>query len=58
MYLITNTSYKKIMIDFDEEIKKFQPSVEIDDAEDAIYHSDTTDVTEVIDKIIKEMIDK
>ncbi|MGN0369389.1 MAG: hypothetical protein ACI4EW_02465 [Butyrivibrio sp.] len=46
------------MIDFDEEIKKFQPSVEIDDAEDAIYHSDTTDVTEVIDKIIKEMIDK
>lgn len=46
------------MIDFDEEIKKFQPSVEIDDAEDVIYHNDTTDVTEVIDKIIKEMIDK
>lgn len=25
----------KIMIDFDEEIKKFQPSLEVDDAEEA-----------------------
>ena len=30
----------KIMIDFDEEIKKFQPSLEVDDAEEAIYNND------------------
>ena len=26
------------MIDFDEEIKKFKPSLEVEDAEDAIYN--------------------
>lgn len=46
------------MISFDEEIKKFQPSLEVDDAEDAIYSNDTTDVTEIIDKIIREISDK
>ena len=46
------------MIDFDEEIRKFQPSLEVDEAEDAIYSNNTTDVTEVIDKIIREITDK
>lgn len=46
------------MINFDEEIKKFQPSVEVDDAQDAIYKNDLTDVTEIIDKILKEIADK
>ena len=46
------------MINFDEEIKKFKPSLEVDEAEDAIYQNNTTDVTEVIDKIIREITDK
>ena len=46
------------MINFEEEIKKFQPSLEVDEAEDAIYQNNTTDVTEVIDKIIREITDK
>lgn len=46
------------MINFDEEIKKFQPSLEIDEAEDAIYQNNTTDVTEIIDKIVREITDK
>lgn len=46
------------MINFDEEIKKFQPSLEVDEAEDAIYHTDVTDVTEVIDRIVKEITEK
>lgn len=46
------------MIDFDEEIRKFQPSLEVDEAEDAIYRNNITDVTEVIDKIIREITDK
>ena len=44
------------MIDFDEEIRKFQPS--LDEAEDAIYRNNTTDVTEGIYKIIREITDK
>jgi hypothetical protein len=46
------------MINFDEEIKKFQPSLEVDEAEDAIYQNNTTDVTEIIDKIVREITDK
>ena len=46
------------MINFDDEIKKFQPSLDIDQAEDAIYHNDMSDVTDVIDKIIREITDK
>ena len=41
-----------IMLDFDEEIKKFQPSLEVEDAEDAIYNNDVPDITELITKII------
>ena len=40
------------MLDFDEEIKKFQPSLEVDVAEDAIYNNDVPDITELITKII------
>lgn len=46
-----------IMIDFDEEIKKFQPSQEVDEAEDAIYGNNIVDVTDIIDKIISKTID-
>ena len=42
----------KIMIDFDEEIKKFQPSLEVDDAEEAIYNNDVPDITDLIAKIM------
>ena len=40
------------MLDFDEEIKKFQPSLEVEDAEDAIYNNDVPDITELITKTI------
>ena len=32
------------MIDFEEELKKFHPSLEVEDAEDAIYKEDLTDM--------------
>lgn len=41
------------MIDFNEEVAKFQPSLEIDQAEEAIFKNDMTDLSDVIDKIIK-----
>ena len=34
------------MLDFDEEIKKFQPSLEVEDAEDAIYNNDVPDTSD------------
>ena len=45
----------KIMIDFDEEIKKFQPSLEVDDAEEAIYNKDVPDITDLIAKIMEDI---
>ena len=45
----------KIMIDFDEEIKKFQPSLEVDDAEEAIYNNDVADITDLIAKIMEDI---
>ena len=42
------------MLDFDEEIQKFQPSLEVEDAEDAIYKNDVPDITDLINKIIEE----
>lgn len=46
-----------IMIDFDEEIKKFQPILEVEDAEDAIYNKDIPDITDVLGKIMAEASD-
>ena len=44
------------MLNFDEEIKKFQPSLEVDDTEDAIYITNsTTDVTDIVLELLKEM---
>ena len=40
------------MINFDEEIQKFQPSLEVEDAEDAIYNNDVPDITALITQIL------
>lgn len=42
------------MINFDEEIKKFQPSLEVDDAEDAIYNNNTTDLADIFVEMMKQ----
>ena len=42
------------MIDFDEELKKFEPSIEIEDAEDAIYNRDLTDMMDILQEMMKE----
>ncbi len=42
------------MIDFEEELKKFQPSLEVEDVEDAIYNQDVTDLADVLVKLVKE----
>ncbi len=47
-----------MMINFDEEIKKFKPSLEVEQAEDAIYNNDVTDVTDIINILLKEIKEK
>ena len=42
------------MINFEEELKKFHPSLEIEDAEEAIYNQDLTDMADVLAKMVKE----
>lgn len=42
------------MINFEEEIKKFHPSVELDDLKDNIYSQDVTDAADVLIKMVAE----
>lgn len=42
------------MIVFEDEIKKFHPSLEIEDAEEAIYNQDMTDMADILVKVVKE----
>ncbi|MCD8230635.1 MAG: hypothetical protein LUD14_02210 [Clostridiales bacterium] len=42
------------MINFEEELKKFQPSMEIDDAEDEIYNRDLTDMMDILQEMLRE----
>ncbi|MDD7402355.1 MAG: hypothetical protein SO170_02420 [Butyribacter sp.] len=39
-------------MDFEAELKKFQPSLDIEQAEDAIYGNNTTDVTDLLQSIL------
>lgn len=43
------------MINFDEEIKKYEPCLDIDEAEQAIYSYETNDVTDILSEMIKEI---
>ncbi|MCI8447528.1 MAG: hypothetical protein HFH30_03825 [Eubacterium sp.] len=42
------------MIDFEEELKKFKPSLEVEEAEEAIYSHDLTDLTDILQEMIRE----
>ena len=46
------------MINFEEELKKFHPILEVEDAEDAIYNQDMTDMADLLVKMIKESEEK
>ena len=42
------------MLNYDEEVKKFQPSLEVEDIESAVYQEDLSDMTD----ILREMMDQ
>jgi hypothetical protein len=43
------------MIDFEEELKNFKPSLEVEEAENAIYNHELTDMTDVLQEMVREM---
>ena len=42
------------MINFEEELKKFHSSLEVEEAEEAIYNQDLTDMADILVKMVKE----
>ena len=42
------------MINYEEELKKFQPCLDVDDAEGAIYKQDLTDVIDILKMCIRD----
>ena len=42
------------MIDFEEELTKFEPSMEIEEADDSIYNRDLTDMMDILQEMLKE----
>lgn len=47
-----------IMINFEEELEKFKPSLEISEAEEEIYNNNMTDINDIIKEILEEVKDK
>ncbi|MDD3222675.1 MAG: hypothetical protein PHG07_09890 [Lachnospiraceae bacterium] len=42
------------MINFDEELKKYKPSLEVDQAEEAIQQNDLRDVIDIVEEMMQE----
>ena len=40
------------MLNYEEELAKFQPSLEIDQAEEAIMNNDLTDLSDLLEQIV------
>ena len=43
------------MINFEEELKKFHPSLEVEQVEDNVYRNKPKDVTDLLQEMLKEM---
>ncbi|MDD5999123.1 MAG: hypothetical protein PUC55_05450 [Lachnospiraceae bacterium] len=46
------------MINFDEEVRKFKPCLEVSQAEDAIYKNDVKDITDVLEEMLQQVNSK
>ena len=51
---VNGSDVEEKMINFEEELKKFHPSLEVEDAEEAIYNQDLTDMADLMVKIVKD----
>ena len=42
------------MLDYEEELKKFKPSLEVDDIENTVYQEDLTDMTDLLKQVMDQ----
>lgn len=53
-HFVFNIGETFIMINFEEELKNFKPSLEVEEAEQAIYNHELTDMTDVLQEMMQE----
>ena len=46
------------MLNYEEELKKFKPCLDVDEVEDAIYNRDLTDVIDILKEMQKIKTDQ
>ena len=46
--------WRNNMLNFEEELEKFKPSLEVEQAEDVIYNNDLTDISDILKELINE----
>lgn len=44
---------RKNMLNYEEELKKFKPCLDVDEVENAIYSRDLTDVIDILKEMLK-----
>ena len=42
------------MLNFEEELKKFKPCLEVEDIEEAVYQEDLTDMTDILKEYVQK----
>ncbi len=42
------------MLNYEEELKKFKPSLEVEEIEDAVYQEDLSDVTDLLKQVMDQ----
>ena len=42
------------MLDYEEELKKFKPRLEVDDIEEAVYQEDLSDMTDILREMLSQ----
>jgi len=42
------------MLNFEEELKKFKPCLEVEQLEEAVYQEDLTDMTDILKEVMQQ----
>ncbi len=42
------------MLDYEKELKKFKPSLEVEDIEDAVYQEDLSDMKDLLKQVMEQ----
>ena len=44
------------MLNYEEELKKFKPSLEVEDIEDAVYQEDLSDMSDLLKQVMDQKL--